>query len=514
MKSLPSSFMARCRVFVERAAQEYQITTLLGLTFRNSKWTDYSLTNVHKLYEAVEWDMVLNGVAVLVLLYLVVMAFLNKSGLLSLIFIPAAYFYTVVQVGTHIILLQLLFSSAFRALSGMYNANIPNYITMGLSSLYTPIFHQEGKSPSYIACTRTLMMPTNFFSRQLLNTAKTKSFFWECSKRDIRCYNKSFNIFGLTYTQMWLFPSKFYRPTSFSLKPWQRRGNGFFYAAKLDYSSINTILHSLKLAPLPSIIGDQGSLISSLRWSYRYNLLHRRSMYHSHKLTSSKKLISGGFFDSTATTSNLWFSDQFARPLNFLKPSKNLDSLTLLKSNWALLYSANLKNKRDLKLIFPLYSLEPNASLFNLTAYESSFHFFLKRIQTYSNLHSNSLISRPIRCVESVSNRLSLNSLLSFSDYSVQEFLKSSKHYSDLYSLKFIKPNYSLAIYKDQGIDYFDENDKVLIFSHIEALTRKNLDIAYATTRLNNLIADRVPVFWYKSPVRPLITSSYRAIWQ
>jgi hypothetical protein len=74
-------------------------------------------------------------------------------------------------------------------------------------------------------------------------------------------------------------------------------------------------------------------MINSLRWSYRYNNLHRRSILNSHKLTGAKRLLSSGYFDSSSTSNNLWFSDQFARNLSFKKKTPSLDNLQLLKSN-------------------------------------------------------------------------------------------------------------------------------------------------------------------------------------
>jgi hypothetical protein len=46
---------------------------------------------------------------------------------------------------------------------------------------------------------------------------------------------------------------------------------------------------------------------------------------NSHKLTSAKKLLGPGFFDSTSTKGNIWFSDKFSR-------DGNLDSSTMLKT--------------------------------------------------------------------------------------------------------------------------------------------------------------------------------------
>lgn len=55
-------------------------------------------------------------------------------------------------------------------------------------------------------------------------------------------------------------------------------------------------------------------------------------MYNSHKLTEVKKLLSIGYFDSSATTNNVWFSGQFGQDLSATKPSKGFNNTSVLNS--------------------------------------------------------------------------------------------------------------------------------------------------------------------------------------
>jgi hypothetical protein len=80
---------------------------------------------------------------------------------------------------------------------------------------------------------------------------------------------------------------------------------GSFYLNSLSYQDLNYLLNIKGLETLSNVLHDQTLLVGSLRWSYRYNTLHRRSIYNSHKLTESKKLISAGFFDSSSMDNNL-----------------------------------------------------------------------------------------------------------------------------------------------------------------------------------------------------------------
>ena len=46
-KTLPPSLLFRNRLFLERDSKTRRVTTNLGLTFRNSKWADYSRTDIN-----------------------------------------------------------------------------------------------------------------------------------------------------------------------------------------------------------------------------------------------------------------------------------------------------------------------------------------------------------------------------------------------------------------------------------------------------------------------------------
>lgn len=163
-----------------------------------------------------------------------------------------------------------------------------------------------------------------------------------------------------------------------------------FYFADLDYQTLNELALFQEL-PLTSLsVVQQGNAAKILRWSYRYNLLHRKTMINSHKLTSAKKLLGPGFFDSTSSRNNLWFSEVFSREHNF-------DSSSVLKqlnAHWRLMYKSTLgfnemdtvgmKNFRDIQQSFNF-----------LCYYESSFHFLLKRVSTFLTLGSNTFSSTP-----------------------------------------------------------------------------------------------------------------------
>ena len=67
-KTLPSSVLFKNRLYIERDSKHRRITSNLGLTFRNSKWSDYSLTNVSILSKNSFSRLVLNFLYLLLFL--------------------------------------------------------------------------------------------------------------------------------------------------------------------------------------------------------------------------------------------------------------------------------------------------------------------------------------------------------------------------------------------------------------------------------------------------------------
>ena len=172
--------------------------------------------------------------------------------------------------------------------------------------------------------------------------------------------------------------------------------NNSFYTPNIDFQKLNLLTSNTELLNLSKNFEVQNMIINNLRWSYRYNILHRRTMYNSHKITQSKKLISGGYFDLNLTGSNAWFSAQYGRDLAFGKKKGQLSSIDLIKNNWNLLYRSNLGYNFKINNSYRLMGFpNPQDNFLRLSFYESSFHFFLNRSKTYSSLNSNEITSTP-----------------------------------------------------------------------------------------------------------------------
>ena len=156
-------------------------------------------------------------------------------------------------------------------------------------------------------------------------------------------------------------------------------------------------------------------------WLYRYNLLHRNSLKFSHKNTLTKRLLGSGFYDTSLGSKNIHMASLAADPI----AREEMFRDTYYRS-----YRAFSKN------VF--YNLGQEAShtpsdLFflnktsNLSNYEESLAWFLKRYYTFYTLPSNyreSILtaSRPSQfvasnTVDTGTNKIRLARFLLKSDY-------------------------------------------------------------------------------------------------
>jgi hypothetical protein len=81
---------------------------------------------------------------------------------------------------------------------------------------------------------------------------------------------------------------------------------GLVYSNTLTFSSYNR-LWSLNQDPhfLLEFINTQLQVLKSSRFLYNYSFIHRKALKNSHKLTTIKKLLSSGFYNSNLIFKNI-----------------------------------------------------------------------------------------------------------------------------------------------------------------------------------------------------------------
>lgn len=170
-----------------------------------------------------------------------------------------------------------------------------------------------------------------------------------------------------------------------------------FYLPQLTAQKVNQLTRTPELLTQNSALQLRTALINTLRWTYKYNTLHRRSVHNAYKLTNVKRLFSLGYFDFKITDSNVWFSDQYGRDLTATKTHKGSTSSDVLSSSLRLLYQSSLGRAKPQQFFSHLASEDSASAFRRLAFYESSFYFFLKRSYLFTTLNSHSLPLIPLK---------------------------------------------------------------------------------------------------------------------
>lgn len=427
-KHIPASFLMKFRYLIEREGKIRRTVAVMGTVLRNSKWADKSYTNINPLQYSFDLNHYFH---LFIFLFTTVTFFLlnlNNIFLINLFGVSNLWWFIGADFSD--------WSKMFVELAAFI---IPALLFLGINiSSNIFLFSTSANSvPSWLVANSTITTPTNLvwdnldlkiwstLKCQLTTTQYDLLSEFQLDKSEAKFINYELEYYlyntlslNLSNTRPLLTetPLIFTYPQAYELLK-QREQSSFskktnlftpltiystnstqsqyFYFTNTTYQHLNLWLKESELINLSTNLNWQGQVSNSLRWAYRYNNLHRRSIYNSHKLTESKKLLSGGYFDSSSTLNNLWFSDQYARDLTFKKRASHLTSLAQIRSNWNLLYRS-VFSYSHLNNSFKATTTLSSGDVFSrLSCYESSFHFFLNRIKFFSLLRNHTIKSLP-----------------------------------------------------------------------------------------------------------------------
>jgi hypothetical protein len=83
--------------------------------------------------------------------------------------------------------------------------------------------------------------------------------------------------------------------------------------------------------------------------------------------------------------------------LTHAKPSKSSSSRSIIQTTWKLLYQSSFNNTNLSNIYFSPTVFQDSTDIFRrLSFYETSFHFFLKRVKLFINLSSHNPTIRPL----------------------------------------------------------------------------------------------------------------------
>lgn len=370
-KTLPPSLLSLNRLFVERDSKHRRLLSNLGLTFRNSKWSTYTRTNINEITQANLYTFAVTllyvGLCLLVLcnviLYYDVLVLvdylfihlwfsadleiylttcytfccwftLNKA--LSLVPIP--FFGTFNQNNTVKNTSPVFSNSTYIEIpkrlhkSILYSWSCENVINFKFLDLFNCVDHQTQ------VCSKDFYLDLYKLTRILTKANYTLSL---CLHK-FQCYlfqsNHSLvNVsqyssyttnshFSLYYTLIvdyqlrqtnispWSTYSEFnYWNFNFIFYEWwlssRLLSSKPFYLTQLTYNHFNKLL--ILNTDSTSILGTVESQLNMRdlhHWLYRYSLLHRSSFHNSSYTSFKIKQIAPSFYMSTFFSRNMWTS--------------------------------------------------------------------------------------------------------------------------------------------------------------------------------------------------------------
>jgi hypothetical protein len=127
-------------------------------------------------------------------------------------------------------------------------------------------------------------------------------------------------------------------------------------------------------------ISKQVDWVRISRWLYRYNLLHRRTITSSHKMTLTKRLINSGFYDSSLNTRNIHVSSLSSLNPNF---DRMISFLTRTSYGEFFRFTDNTPGSVNMNLVSTKIT-SPKLISFS----EESFFWFTKRFYLLNTLPS------------------------------------------------------------------------------------------------------------------------------
>ena len=520
-----SSFNFRNLFFVERSAKFRRIMSNVGSTFRNSKWTDYSLNNVNRLQHSFEPNTFFNIWGFISFFSLLVFVASRQYSLIELLFTsPLNVFQDHMDSWTYVVELWttvtplLMQFAAFVGLKTFSNGLLDLFLNQSGKRGLTPTQHSPVESylgvnqpgtNSYVAdaVTNTTPIEDYFDSPTIASTNNGLTQIFYNVDRSLSQTNRP--------TSVLLTPSTSFEATpttnqlgdnTLTIESLSSNLEGSFYLTSLSFQNLSLLTSQPELMSLSQNLTTQDQMINTLRWSYRYNNLHRRTMYNSHKLTEVKTLISAGYFDMSSTTGNVWFSDQYARNLDFGKKSKMLTSINLLKTNWNRLYRPSFGYNDLTDSFSATRGGSSQDALTKLSFYEASFHFFINRVKNFSSLQSNSLSTLPQLTKTFGTNREVMSSTNDLYKHSLANTLRV-----DVVSSSNLNPRVTLqagglpsAMNRSEG----GSSDVSLIKKDSDMLYLKTLEILYNITKSNSPNPNTLYTYLYLSNVEVMGRSS------
>jgi hypothetical protein len=447
-KTLPPSVLFNNRLFVERDSKHRRVTTNLGLTFRNSKWSTYARTNINNSHRTDYLNLIVKVAAALVVLIFLTSftslfagAALPSSVYTALWFVFDSDLYVKIMFSSSLIcLVQLLISSLqhkFYKVLGLGTSDItPNGVSevsfaqpsVIPRSLHKPILHRwltqlntsgdlsplfnsvDDSSYRKIMPTFSPLYKAVSLIRRDSGSAKSILASIPSDRRELSLVNSQFiscapalrsvvldfdgfapNLTGKSSLMsdefnQWTLGSI---ETATSIYPnLLKTSSGLFYFTDYSTASLGaTSLRVPELSHVQSAVEDQLSVIRWQRWLYKYNILHRSFLQNSTYMTQIHKLLNTGFYSDSLASRNTWSAQYF---------NSDESSSRQIQGLYRSVYGNYLGTQESLQALSTSTGSQLNSSnILALDNYSLSYHWFIKRFYMLSTLPANTVSFSP-----------------------------------------------------------------------------------------------------------------------
>jgi len=410
LKMLPSSVLFKNRLFIERDSKHRRVMSNFGLTFRNSKWTNYSLLNV-SVRSINSFLKLLTSIFVILVFIILIQSQLNMYSLDMSYNVIMYYFWSVkIQTsyvifisfwGIHYVfnnLFSFIFYSFFNnffknalknndtqplldsvesvanndnlsSLAKINKNNIDNVSTKSLDDVENVFENQNEQNVNTV-----LLLKYLYKSSYLISLSRNNYVNFSVFSRKPSIFNKNENTIKTNFTKP---EYKWTLDGISSRSPLQKEG--LFYVTDLNYNTLNNeIQYSNELKNQINMVGIQ-------RFMFKYNPLHRSIMKGSINLTNTKKLLAPYNMSSSLSLkkTNLWLSQKNKHYDNFNKNSVIRVSDSIENSYFFTLKRFYMFNKLSANLVTSKFIFKENQTDLNLN---SSFKGYENLSIFYDNL--------------------------------------------------------------------------------------------------------------------------------
>lgn len=447
-KTLPPSVNFKNRLFLERDSKSRRITSNLGLTFRNSKWADYTRTdiNLNLRYSSKQTLSFLFFVSFLFLCGIYVVRLYNPALLSNEItFFLWAFkdllIYHFFSLLTFVSLtLTVGIEKFYVNVVGWFFLKKPNVQKLSqddvnmypksqdlkhtlyrwlkvskspnVSDTLEPL--TKANSPQKQSLTTSIDLKNLFSASNLVATLRQGGSNAVDNESSVIQRTERLILNSPTQTEVSLGFLDTKATWGLKLNSHSTLKRGPLTAGFFSYSHYQNLFNKIQTsAILDESLRSQLMLLKSNRFLYNYSFLHRKVLKNTHKITTIKRLLGVTWYDSKLISKNIWASDTFNSLLN---------SQAFLKSGLDLSYGSLARDKSEVSSLKAPYSLnEAQISFDAFRHYEESFFWLMKRIYRLNHLTlANNSLSFQLIQANFKNNQLATSGLMHSTPYSAK----------------------------------------------------------------------------------------------